>query len=64
MAEPQMTALDRVAFVATLVWVVCAGAAVPVVVAGVLYGKVVALLAGMVGGYLGYRIHRYAWADK
>ena len=59
-----MSALDRITFVATLVWVVCAGALVPATVAGLLYGKVVALLAGLVGGYAGYRIHRYAWADK
>ena len=64
MAQPEMSPFDRVAFVATLVWIVCAGALIPAAVAGLLYGKVFALVAGMIGGYLGYRIHRYAWADQ
>ena len=58
-----MSPLSKVAFVATLVWVIAAGILVPAAVVGLLYGKVLGWVAGAVGGYLGYLVHRYAWSD-
>lgn len=55
--------LTRAAFVATLVWAVVMGGVVPGGVAWLVYGRMAGVLAGLVGGALGYLIHRYAWAD-
>jgi hypothetical protein len=60
---PLQSPLDKIAFVATLVWAMSVGALLPAAVAGALYGKPLAALAGIVGGTIGYLIHRYAWSE-
>ena len=59
-----MTPLSKLVFVATLVWAVTMGILVPLAVVGILFGKVLAWIAAIVGGVLGFQVHRYAWADQ
>jgi uncharacterized membrane protein YdjX (TVP38/TMEM64 family) len=50
-------------FVVTLVWAVTMGVLIPAAVVGILYGKVIGWIAGIIGGACGYLVHRYAWSD-
>ncbi|MFL6154493.1 MAG: hypothetical protein ACJ72D_00260 [Marmoricola sp.] len=61
--DPSMTVLDRIAFVATLAWAIAFGALVPGAIAGVVFGRTLAVLATVAGGTVGYLIHRYAWSE-
>ena len=58
-----MSPTSKLAFVATLVWTITMGVLVPTAVVGILFGKVLGWTAGIIGGGLGYLVHRYAWSE-
>ena len=59
----ELTPLSKLAFVVTLAWAVAVGLLVPAVVVGILFGKVLGWIVGVIGAVLGYLVHRYAWSD-
>ena len=58
-----MSVLARVAFVVTLAWAIVMGGLVPGFIVSLAYGGAAGIVAGLIGGSLGYLVHRFAWAE-
>lgn len=58
-----MNVLNRIAYVVTLAWAIVMGGLVPGFVLGLAYGRTAGILIALVGGAIGFFVHRFAWAD-
>lgn len=53
----------RITYVITLAWVMAMGILVPGYAAWTVYGRFAGVVVGLIGGAIGFAIHRFAWAD-
>jgi hypothetical protein len=61
--DDAVSILSRIAFVTTLAWVLTMGGLVLGLLVSLAYGRVLGVIAGLIGASLGYLLHRFAWAD-
>ncbi|MCW2855254.1 MAG: hypothetical protein JWR52_869 [Marmoricola sp.] len=58
-----MSVLSRVAYVVTLAWAIVMGGLVPGLLLSLAYGRILGLIAGVIGASIGFLVHRFAWAE-